>query len=146
MEGGRHERPGTAHLVARLRERFSDIVGPRKDDICYASQNRQAAVKAIARSCDVVLVAGARNSSNSNRLVEVARARGTRAHLVPDVSDLDSAWLDGARVVGVGTGASAPRKLVDAVLARLAQLGYEDVSRHDVATEDVHFPPPKWPA
>jgi len=117
----------TARLVARLRERFSDLVGPGKDDICSASQNRQAAVKAIAAECDVVLVAGARNSSNSNRLVDVARAQGTVAHLVPDAPALEPAWLDRARVVGVGAGASAPRKLVDAILARLAELGYDDV-------------------
>ena len=136
----------TAHLVARLRERFTDIVGPRKDDICYASQNRQAAVKAIAPECDVVLVAGARNSSNSNRLVEVAQAGGTSAHLVPDVSDLDPSWLEGARTVGLGAGASAPRKLVDSILARLAELGYDDVASREVTTEDVTFPPPRWPS
>src|SRR3954464_5764999 len=87
----------TARLVARLHERFSDLVGPGKDDICYASQNRQAAVKAIAPECDVVLVAGARNSSNSNRLVDVARAQGTAAHLVPDAPALEPAWLERAR-------------------------------------------------
>jgi len=94
-----------ARLTARLRGRFSDLVGPAKDDICYASQNRQAAVKAIAPDCDVVLVAGARNSSNSDRLVEVARAHGTPAHLVPDAAALDPAWLQDARVVGLGAGA-----------------------------------------
>ena len=133
----------TAHLVARLRARFTDIVGPRKDDICYASQNRQAAVKAIAPSCDVVLIAGARNSSNSNRLVDVARARGVDAHLVPDAAELDPAWLDGAEVVGVGAGASAPRRLVDALLARLSEFGYDDLSEHEEMTEDVHFRLPR---
>jgi 4-hydroxy-3-methylbut-2-enyl diphosphate reductase len=135
----------TARLVARLRERFSDLVGPGKDDICYASQNRQAAVKAIAAECDVVLVAGARNSSNSNRLVDVARAQGTVAHLVPDAPALEPAWLDRARVVGVGAGASAPRKLVDAILARLAELGYDDVEEREVTRETVAFPPPRMP-
>ncbi|HSI81340.1 MAG TPA: 4-hydroxy-3-methylbut-2-enyl diphosphate reductase [Solirubrobacterales bacterium] len=132
-----------AHLIARLRSRFTDIVGPRKDDICYASQNRQAAVKAIAPACDVILIAGARNSSNSNRLVEVARARGTEAHLVPDAADLDPAWLDGAATVGVGAGASAPRPLVDALLARLAEFGYDEIAEHEETTEDVHFPLPR---
>jgi len=133
----------TARLVARLRERFSDLVGPGKDDICYASQNRQAAVKAIAPECDVVLVAGARNSSNSNRLVDVARAQGTAAHLVPDAPALEPAWLERARVVGLGAGASAPRTLVDAVLARLAELGYDHVEQREVARETIVFPPPR---
>jgi 4-hydroxy-3-methylbut-2-enyl diphosphate reductase len=136
----------TARLVARLHERFSDLVGPGKDDICYASQNRQAAVKAIAPECDVVLVAGARNSSNSNRLVDVARAQGTAAHLVPDAPALEPAWLDRARVVGVGAGASAPRRLVDAILARLAELGYDEIEERVVARETVAFPAPRMPA
>ena len=136
----------TARLVARLRERFSDLVGPGKDDICYASQNRQAAVKAIARECDVVLVAGALNSSNSNRLVDVARAQGTEAHLVPDALSLRPEWLDRARVVGVGAGASAPRRLVDAILGRLAELGYNDVEERELMRETVTFPPPRWPS
>ena len=134
-----------ADLVARLRERFTDLVGPRKDDICYASQNRQAAVKTIAPDCDAVLIAGARNSSNSNRLVEVARAQGTDAYLVPEVEVLDRAWLEGAGMVGVGAGASAPKRLVDAILARLAELGYGDLSSNVETTEDVHFPLPRWP-
>jgi 4-hydroxy-3-methylbut-2-enyl diphosphate reductase len=136
----------TARLVERLRERFTDLVGPGKDDICYATQNRQAAVKAIAPECDVVLVAGARNSSNSNRLVDVARAQGTAAHLVPDAPALEPAWLDRARVVGVGAGASAPRRLVDAILVRLAELGYDDVEEREIARETIAFPPPRLPA
>jgi 4-hydroxy-3-methylbut-2-enyl diphosphate reductase len=135
-----------ARLVTRLRERFSDLIGPGKDDICYASQNRQAAVKAIARECDLVLVAGARNSSNSNRLVDVARAQGTAAHLVPDAPELDSAWLKQARVVGVGAGASAPQRLVDAILRRLAELGYEDVEERELMRETVTFRAPRWPS
>jgi 4-hydroxy-3-methylbut-2-enyl diphosphate reductase IspH len=95
--------------------------------------------------CDAVLIAGARNSSNSNRLVEVARAQGTDAYLVPEVEVLDPAWLEGAGMVGVGAGASAPKRLVDAILARLAELGYGDVSSHVETTEDVHFPLPRWP-
>ncbi len=134
-------------LVARLRRRFADVVGPAKDDVCYASQNRQAAVRAIAPGCDVVLIAGARNSSNSNRLVEVARAAGTPAHLVPDAPALRPAWLDGARVVGLGAGASAPRELVDAILARLAELGYDAAPpTSPVAAETVRFPAPRLPA
>lgn len=135
----------TAHLVARLVDRFTDLVGPAKHDICYASQNRQAAVKAIAPACDVVLVAGARNSSNSNRLVEVARAQGTPAHLVPDAPELDPDWLRGVGIVGVGAGASAPQRLVDTILERLSQLGYNDVKTHEVTTEHVTFPAPRWP-
>jgi 4-hydroxy-3-methylbut-2-en-1-yl diphosphate reductase len=135
----------TAHLVARLHERFSDLVGPSKDDICYASQNRQAAVRAIVPDCDVVLVAGARNSSNSNRLVELARRLGTPAHLVPTATDVRPTWLERARVVGMGAGASAPRELVEAILARLATLGFDAVESREVTTERVRFPPPRWP-
>jgi 4-hydroxy-3-methylbut-2-enyl diphosphate reductase len=136
----------TAHLVARLRERFTDLVGPSKDDICYASQNRQAAVKAIAPRCDVVLVLGARNSSNSNRLVEVARAQGTPAYLVTTSYAFDPSWLGGANVVGVSAGASAPQRLVDATLERLAGMGFDDVRAHEEVAEDVTFPAPRLPA
>jgi 4-hydroxy-3-methylbut-2-enyl diphosphate reductase len=136
----------TAPLVARLRERFSDLVGPKKDDICYASQNRQAAVKAIAPECDLVLVAGARNSSNSNRLVEVARRCGPPAHLVGDASELRTEWLTGVEVVGLSAGASAPSRLVDAILARLAELGYDEVATRELTTERVRFPAPRMPA
>jgi 4-hydroxy-3-methylbut-2-en-1-yl diphosphate reductase len=135
----------TAHLVAHLRERFTDLVGPRTDDICYASQNRQAAVKAIAPRCDVVLVAGARNSSNSNRLVEVAEAQGTPAYLVPNAFRIDPVWLGHARVVGLSAGASAPQGLVDATLRRLAGLGFDEVRTHEETTESVRFPPTKLP-
>ena len=136
----------TAHLVARLRERFTDLVGPRKDDICYASQNRQAAIKAIAPRCDVVLVAGAWNSSNSNRLVEVAEAQGKPAYLVPNAFRIDPAWLSHARVIGLSAGASAPRRLVDATLRRLAGLGFAEVQTHEETTESVRFPRTKLPA
>lgn len=134
----------TLEVVEALRERFDDIEGPRKDDICYATQNRQVAVKAIAPEADVVLVVGAINSSNSNRLVEVARGAGTPAYLVPDQRHLDPAWLDGAEAVGVTSGASAPEVLVDALLDRLAGLGYRDVETREVTTEDVTFSLPKW--
>jgi 4-hydroxy-3-methylbut-2-enyl diphosphate reductase len=134
----------TLEVVEALRGRFSDISGPRTDDICYATQNRQVAVKAIAPEADVILIVGALNSSNSNRMVEVARAAGTPAHLVPDVADLDPAWLEGAEVVGVSSGASAPEVLVDRLLAKLAELGYDTVETKEVTTEDVTFSLPPW--
>jgi 4-hydroxy-3-methylbut-2-en-1-yl diphosphate reductase len=134
----------TLEVVEGLRDRFNDIKGPRSDDICYATQNRQVAVKAIAPEADVVLIVGAVNSSNSNRLVEVAEGAGTPAHLVPDESHLDPSWLEGAETVGVSSGASAPEVLVDRLLARLADLGYETVETKEVTTEDVTFSLPPW--
>jgi 4-hydroxy-3-methylbut-2-en-1-yl diphosphate reductase len=134
----------TLEVVEALRDRFTDIAGPRSDDICYATQNRQVAVKAIAPEADVVLIVGAVNSSNSNRLVEVAEVAGTPAYLVPDESDLDPAWLEGAEVVGVSSGASAPEVLVERLLARLAELGYGAVETKEVTTEDVTFSLPPW--
>jgi 4-hydroxy-3-methylbut-2-en-1-yl diphosphate reductase len=134
----------TLQIVEALRARFSDIAEPRSDDICYATQNRQVAVKAIAPRCDVILIVGAFNSSNSNRMVEVARAAGTPAYLVPDESNLDPTWLEGAEVVGVSSGASAPEVLVDRLLARLRDLGFADVETHEVTTEDVTFSLPPW--
>ena len=102
----------TSAIVARLRERFPSIVGPRTDDICYATTNRQAAVKQMAGSCDLMLVIGSRNSSNSVRLVEVARDCGTDAHLIDNVGEVREEWLEGKRVVGISSGASAPEHLV----------------------------------
>jgi 4-hydroxy-3-methylbut-2-en-1-yl diphosphate reductase len=134
----------TLGVVEALRERFSDIRGPRSDDICYATQNRQVAVKALASEADIVLVVGALNSSNSNRLVEVAEGAGTRAHLVPDESHLDPRWLEGAETLGVTSGASAPEVLVEGLLERLAGLGYEHVETKEVTTEDVTFSLPPW--
>ena len=134
----------TLKTVEALREHFVDIAGPRSDDICYATQNRQVAVKAIAPDSDVVLIVGALNSSNSNRMVEVARAAGTPAYLVPDETQLDPAWLEGAEVVGVSSGASAPEVLVDQLLARLAALGYDKVETKEITTEDVTFSLPPW--
>jgi len=134
----------TLEVVEALRSRFNDIRGPRSDDICYATQNRQVAVKALAPESDVVLIVGAINSSNSNRLVEVAEVAGSSAHLVPDETHLDPAWLDGAEVVGVSSGASAPEVLVDRLLARLADMGYKDVETREVTTEDVTFSLPPW--
>jgi 4-hydroxy-3-methylbut-2-en-1-yl diphosphate reductase len=134
----------TLDVVETLRQRFSDIAGPRSDDICYATQNRQVAVKALAPEADVVLVVGAFNSSNSNRLVEVAVQAGTPAHLVPDETYLQEEWLEGAGVVGISSGASAPEVLVDRLLAKLAALGYETVETKEVTTEDVTFSLPPW--
>ncbi len=134
----------TLDVVEALRTRFDDIKGPRNDDICYATQNRQVAVKALAPEADVVLVVGAVNSSNSNRLVEVSQVAGTPAHLVPDETHLDPAWLDGAETVGVTSGASAPEVLVDRLLERLAELGFNDVETKEVTTEDVTFSLPPW--
>jgi 4-hydroxy-3-methylbut-2-en-1-yl diphosphate reductase len=134
----------TKEVVEGLRSRFSDISGPHKNDICYATQNRQVAVKAFAPECDVVLIVGAVNSSNSNRMVEVARKAGTAAYLVPDETHLEESWLEGAEVVGVSSGASAPEVLVDRLLARLADLGYSDVETREVTTEDVTFSLPPW--
>ncbi|MCA1702349.1 MAG: 4-hydroxy-3-methylbut-2-enyl diphosphate reductase [Actinobacteria bacterium] len=134
----------TLDVVEGLRQRFQDIVGPHSDDICYATQNRQVAVKALAPEADVVLIVGAFNSSNSNRLVEVARVAGTPAYLVPDESHLDPKWLDGVEVVGVSSGASAPEVLVDRLLERLADLGYGKVETKVVTTEDVTFSLPPW--
>ena len=134
----------TLGVVESLRERFTNIEGPRSDDICYATQNRQVAVKAITPESDVVLIVGAVNSSNSNRLVEVAQGAGTRAYLVPDAAQLDPAWLEGAQTVGVSSGASAPEVLVDRLLARLAELGYTDVTTREVTSEDVTFSLPPW--
>jgi 4-hydroxy-3-methylbut-2-enyl diphosphate reductase len=134
----------TLEVVEALRERFSDIAGPRSDDICYATQNRQVAVKALVPDANVVLIVGALNSSNSNRLVEVARGAGTPAYLVPDETHLDPGWLDGAETVGVSSGASAPEVLVDRLLVRLAGLGYEQVETKEVTTEDVTFSLPPW--
>ncbi len=134
----------TRAIVEALRDRYSDMAGPHRDDICYATQNRQVAVKAIAPSSDVVLIVGAVNSSNSNRMVEVARKAGTAAHLVPDESHLDERWLQGAETIGVSSGASAPEVLTERLLSRLAELGYAEVEVKEVTSEDVTFSLPPW--
>lgn len=113
----------TAKVIDALRARFPQIHGPRKDDICYATQNRQDAVKEMAERCDVLLVVGSRNSSNSNRLRELAQSRGTPAHLIDGADDIRAEWLDGKQAVGVTAGASAPEVLVRAVIERLKSLG-----------------------
>ncbi|MGW3659758.1 4-hydroxy-3-methylbut-2-enyl diphosphate reductase [Streptomyces sp. NPDC005151] len=133
----------TAEVKAVLRERFDELHSPADGDICYASTNRQLAVKKIARRSDLVLIVGSRNSSNSVRMVEVARQQGTRAHLVPDVMELDTDWLTGVHAVGVSAGASAPEVLVEQLLSRLDELGFHDVELVTTAKEDVVFQLPR---
>ncbi len=133
----------TSAILARLRERFPSIVGPRTDDICYATTNRQAAVKQMAGSCDVMLVIGSRNSSNSVRLVEVARDCGTEAYLIDSAREVREEWLQGRRVVGISSGASAPEELVTELVELFRARGVRDVSEFDVVREDVRFMLPK---
>jgi 4-hydroxy-3-methylbut-2-enyl diphosphate reductase len=133
----------TDAIIARLRERFPAIIGPRTDDICYATTNRQLAVKQMAEHCDLVLVIGSRNSSNSNRLVDVARAAGADAHLIDNELEVLEEWLDGARVVGITSGASAPEELVQRLVDFFRARGTEDVSEFEVLREDVRFMLPK---
>jgi len=133
----------TSSIIARLRERFPSMVGPRTDDICYATTNRQAAVKQLAGSCDLMLVIGSRNSSNSVRLVEVARDCGTAAHLIDNASEVREEWLQGRRVVGISSGASAPENLVAELVDFFRARGVRDISEVDVIREDVRFMLPK---
>jgi 4-hydroxy-3-methylbut-2-en-1-yl diphosphate reductase len=129
----------TADVVDALRERFPDLVGPPSADICYATQNRQDAVKKLCEDATVVLVVGSRTSSNANRLVEVARSSGAEAYLIDDESDLDEAWLNGHETVGLTAGASSPDLLVDRVFERLADLGFTEREEVEIAREDVFF-------
>ncbi len=129
----------TAEVVAALGDRFGDLVGPSANDICYASQNRQDAVRALAGRCDLVLVVGSANSSNTARLVEVAQREGARAELVEDASSLDLAWLHGVSVLGVTAGASAPESLVQDLIDQLSGLGATDVHEHRTVEESVRF-------
>jgi 4-hydroxy-3-methylbut-2-enyl diphosphate reductase len=129
----------TSKVVGALRERFPELVGPPSADICYATQNRQDAVKRICEEATIVLVVGSKTSSNANRLVEVAKDRGADAYLIDDERDLDPAWLDGHDVVGLTAGASSPDLLVRRVADRLAELGYEDREEVEIAREDVFF-------
>ena len=129
----------TAEVVDALRERFPDLVGPPSADICYATQNRQDAVKKICEQATVVLVVGSKTSSNANRLVEVARTCGADAHLVDDETDLDPRWLEGHQTVGLTAGASSPDLLVNRVADRLAELGYADREEVELTREDVYF-------
>ena len=129
----------TQAVVDALRRRFPNIRVPRKDDICYATTNRQNAVKAITGKAEVILVVGAPESSNSNRLVEVARARGVPSYLVESAADIDPGWVRGVRCVGLTAGASAPEKLVSDVIRRLMQLGGTEVRELELMKEDVSF-------
>jgi 4-hydroxy-3-methylbut-2-enyl diphosphate reductase len=133
----------TRQIIARLREKFPAITGPRTDDICYATTNRQAAVKQMAAHCDLVLVIGSKNSSNSNRLVEVAREHGAESHLIDNASQVKPEWHEGARVVGITSGASAPEQLVQELVSLFRELGTTDVSEFEVVQEDVRFMLPK---
>ncbi|HJZ65610.1 MAG TPA: 4-hydroxy-3-methylbut-2-enyl diphosphate reductase [Candidatus Acidoferrum sp.] len=129
----------TQEIVARLRQKFPKIVGPKSDDICYATQNRQEAVEQVAQDCDLILVVGSQNSSNSNRLVEVAERRGVKAALIDSASDIDPKWLEGVKSVGLTAGASAPEVLVEQVSQRLAEHGFTDQRDLDLIREDVRF-------
>jgi 4-hydroxy-3-methylbut-2-enyl diphosphate reductase len=134
----------TMERVDALRERFPGLADPPSDDICYATQNRQVAVKAMASECDLVLVVGSRNSSNSNRLVDVALAAGARAaHLVDFAHEVDESWLSGVETVGVTSGASVPDELVMELLAWLAERGYADVQEVTTANEKITFALPR---
>ncbi len=133
----------TRAIINRLRERFPSIIGPRTDDICYATTNRQAAVKQMAAQCDLVLVIGSRNSSNSNRLVEVAREHGSDSHLIDNENQVREEWLEGKRVVGITSGASAPEELVQRLVAFFRERGTEQIEEFEVVQEDVRFMLPK---
>ena len=133
----------TAKIVEALRARFPAIKSPKKDDICYATQNRQDAVKQLAQSVEVVLVVGSPNSSNSNRLREVAATQGARAYMIDGPGDIRREWLAGIGKVGLTAGASAPEVLVQQVIARLRELGAEEVEESAGRSESVYFPLPK---
>jgi len=133
----------TRQVIDALRARFPGISGPKKDDICYATQNRQDAVKELARDCELVLVVGSSNSSNSNRLRELAERLGARAYLVDNASQIDAAWLEGVSRIGVTAGASAPEVLVNEVIERLQALTGATVTEADGEVESVVFSLPK---
>ena len=133
----------TAQIIARLREKFPEITSPKSDDICYATTNRQLAVKALARECELVLVIGSRNSSNSNRLVEVAREHGAASHLIDNAAQVKEEWLEGIETVGITSGASAPEELVSALVDLFRERGAVDVSELLTVDEDVRFMLPK---
>jgi len=133
----------TNTIILKLREKFPNITGPRTDDICYATTNRQMAVRQMARECDLVLVIGSKNSSNSNRLVEVAHDHGADSYLIDNESQVREEWLEGKRVVGISSGASAPEELVQSLVAFFRARGTTDVSEFEVVQEDVRFMLPK---
>ena len=133
----------TRAIIGRLRERFPGAIGPRTDDICYATTNRQMAVKQLAAQCDLVLVIGSRNSSNSQRLVDVTRELGTEAHLIDHEGQVEEGWLQGKRVLGITSGASAPEELVQRLIDYFRARGTEEVAELEVISEDVRFMLPK---
>jgi 4-hydroxy-3-methylbut-2-enyl diphosphate reductase len=133
----------TRAIIALLRQKFPQITGPRTDDICYATTNRQAAVKQMAGECDLVLVIGSQNSSNSQRLVEVARDYGADSYLIDNEAQVEESWLEGKDVVGISSGASAPEELVQRLVAFFQERGVEDVAEFAVISEDVRFMLPK---
>jgi 4-hydroxy-3-methylbut-2-enyl diphosphate reductase len=133
----------TRAIITRLRERFPNITGPRTDDICYATTNRQAAVKQLAPLCELVLVIGSRNSSNSNRLVEVAREHGSDSYLIDHEEQVEEAWLEGVTTLGITSGASAPEELVQRLVQSFRDRGTTRVEEFEVVQEDVRFMLPK---
>jgi len=133
----------TAEIIAALRAKFPAIVSPKSDDICYATTNRQIAVKQLARECELVLVIGSTNSSNSNRLVEVAREHGSASHLIDNHTQVREEWLEGVETVGITSGASAPEELVEQLVELFRKRGASDVSELRTVDEDVRFMLPK---
>ena len=133
----------TARVIDALREKFPEITGPRKDDICYATQNRQDAVKILASDCDLMLVVGSPNSSNSNRLRELGERMGAKAFLIDNASEIQAEWLEGVKAVGITAGASAPDVLVKEVVAKLVSLGAEEPEELQGREENVVFSLPK---
>jgi len=133
----------TANVIDALRKRFPNIHGPKKDDICYATQNRQDAVKSLAQETDIVLVVGSPNSSNSNRLKEVAERIGTTAYLIDNETEIDQKWLKGKEKIGLTAGASAPAELVENVIAKLREWGASSVTNQDGIEENIVFSLPK---
>ena len=133
----------TSGIISRLREKFPNVVGPKSDDICYATTNRQIAVKRLARECDLVLVIGSENSSNSNRLVEVAREHGAASHLIDNSLQVREEWLEGVETVGITSGASAPEELVEQLVEFFRARGAEEVAELRTVDEDVRFMLPR---
>ncbi|MBU3691535.1 MAG: 4-hydroxy-3-methylbut-2-enyl diphosphate reductase [Solirubrobacterales bacterium] len=133
----------TAEIIARLKERFPKIVTPKSEDICYATTNRQIAVKEIAADCDLVLVIGSTNSSNSNRLVEVAREYGADSHLIDNHTQVRPEWLEGVETVGITSGASAPEELVEDLVELFREMGVEEIGESRTVDESVRFMLPK---
>jgi len=129
----------TGEVIAALRERFPAIQAPQREDICYATSNRQWAVKELLAAVDLLLVIGSRNSSNSNRLVETARAGGVPSHLIDDESEIDETWLEGIAIVGITSGASAPEKLVQGVCSWFRARGVTTIEEHRFLEENIEF-------